>query len=77
MTWLLLWLPFYDDPEKSKRLKAEELDHIRSDGAPEAAGACGSCPSSIYATMMSIEEELRRRVPERPTNLSRTVRSSL
>ena len=27
-------------------------------------GACGNCPSSIYATMMSIEEELRRRVPE-------------
>src|SRR4029079_9231666 len=37
LTWLLLWLPFYDDPEKSKRVKAEELDHIRSDGAPEAA----------------------------------------
>ena len=27
-------------------------------------GACGNCPSSIYATMMSIEDELRRRVPE-------------
>ncbi len=27
-------------------------------------GACGNCPSSIYATVMSIEEELRRRVPE-------------
>jgi Fe-S cluster biogenesis protein NfuA len=27
-------------------------------------GACGSCPGSIYATMMGIEEELRQRVPE-------------
>ena len=27
-------------------------------------GACGNCPSSIYATIMGIEEELRRRVPE-------------
>jgi Fe-S cluster biogenesis protein NfuA len=27
-------------------------------------GACGSCPSSVYATIMGIEEELRRRVPE-------------
>jgi ACS family hexuronate transporter-like MFS transporter len=37
MAWLLLWLPFYDDPEKSKRLKREELDHIRSDGVTEGA----------------------------------------
>ena len=27
--WLLLWFPFYDDPEKSKRLTRGELDHIR------------------------------------------------
>ena len=38
MAWLLLWLPFYDDPEKSKRLSRDELDLIRSDGAAEAAG---------------------------------------
>lgn len=29
--WLFLWLPLYDRPEQSKRLKKEELDHILSD----------------------------------------------
>jgi ACS family hexuronate transporter-like MFS transporter len=29
--WLLLWWPFYDVPEKSKRVKPEELAFIRSD----------------------------------------------
>src|SRR5262245_43395045 len=28
LLWLLLWVPFYDDPEKSKRLSAGELAHI-------------------------------------------------
>jgi Fe-S cluster biogenesis protein NfuA len=28
------------------------------------SGACGHCPGSIYAAVMGIEEELRRRVPE-------------
>jgi Fe-S cluster biogenesis protein NfuA len=27
-------------------------------------GGCGSCPGSVYAVLMGIEEELRRRVPE-------------
>ena len=27
-------------------------------------GACGSCPSSIMAVVMGIEQELRRLVPE-------------
>jgi Fe-S cluster biogenesis protein NfuA len=27
-------------------------------------GACGCCPGSVYAVVMGIEEELRRRVPE-------------
>jgi Fe-S cluster biogenesis protein NfuA len=27
-------------------------------------GACGSCPGSVYAAVMGIEEELRKRVPE-------------
>jgi len=31
--WLFLWLPLYDRPEQSKRLKKEELDHILSDPA--------------------------------------------
>ena len=28
------------------------------------AGACGSCPSTILAVIMGIEQELRKRVPE-------------
>lgn len=35
--WLLLWLPLYDKPEQSKRLKKEELDHILSDPAEPPA----------------------------------------
>ena len=27
-------------------------------------GGCASCPGSVYAVVMGIEEELRRRVPE-------------
>ncbi|HVS38564.1 MAG TPA: NifU family protein [Gemmataceae bacterium] len=27
-------------------------------------GACGSCPGSVYAVVMGIEEELRKRIPE-------------
>jgi len=38
MAWLLLWLPFYDDPQRSKRVGREELDYIRSDAASEGAG---------------------------------------
>jgi Fe-S cluster biogenesis protein NfuA len=28
------------------------------------SGVCGSCPSSIMAAVMGIEQELRRRLPE-------------
>jgi ACS family hexuronate transporter-like MFS transporter len=38
LLWLVLWFPFYDDPEKSKRLTPGELAHIRSDGVTEVAG---------------------------------------
>jgi Fe-S cluster biogenesis protein NfuA len=27
-------------------------------------GSCGCCPGSVYAVIMGIEQELRRRVPE-------------
>ena len=37
MAWLLLWLPLYNDPEKSPRLTKDELDLIRSDSATESA----------------------------------------
>jgi len=37
MAWLLLWLPLYDDPERSKRIGRDELAHIRSDVSPDAA----------------------------------------
>lgn len=29
--WLFLWMPFYDVPERIKRINAAELDYIRSD----------------------------------------------
>jgi ACS family hexuronate transporter-like MFS transporter len=42
LAWLFLWLPFYDDPDKSKRLSREELLYIRSDGATgEGEGRVG------------------------------------
>lgn len=31
LLWLFLWLPFYNVPEKSRRVGAAELQHIRSD----------------------------------------------
>jgi ACS family hexuronate transporter-like MFS transporter len=31
LLWLLVWIPFYDSPEKSKRLLAPERKHIESD----------------------------------------------
>ena len=39
LLWLLFWLPLYQLPERSRRLRAEELAHIRSDGTPEPDGA--------------------------------------
>lgn len=35
IAWLLLWIPFYEIPERSRRLKAAELAHIQSDHEPE------------------------------------------
>jgi MFS transporter, ACS family, hexuronate transporter len=37
--WLFLWFPFYDVPERSKRLSKAEFDHIHSDRETSAAGA--------------------------------------
>jgi len=37
--WLLLWLPFYDVPEKIARLSREEMAHIRSDADAPAPSA--------------------------------------
>ena len=28
------------------------------------SGVCGSCPSSVFAVLMGIEQELRKHVPE-------------
>jgi MFS transporter, ACS family, hexuronate transporter len=36
--WLFLWFPFYDVPEKSKRVSARELAFIQSDREPTKAG---------------------------------------
>jgi ACS family hexuronate transporter-like MFS transporter len=37
LLWLLLWLPFYNVPEKIRRMNVEELEHIRSDNDAVAA----------------------------------------
>lgn len=36
--WLLLWIPFYEVPEKERRLSAPELAHIQSDRDEAQAG---------------------------------------
>ncbi|HNW06535.1 MAG: MFS transporter [Verrucomicrobia bacterium] len=35
LLWLFLWIPFYDVPDKSRRVGAAELELIRSDQEPE------------------------------------------
>jgi len=37
LVWLVLWLPFYNVPEKIKRISAAELEHINSDKEEAAA----------------------------------------
>jgi ACS family hexuronate transporter-like MFS transporter len=37
--WLALWLPFYDLPEKLRRVNSFELAHIRSDADEQASSA--------------------------------------
>jgi ACS family hexuronate transporter-like MFS transporter len=38
MLWLFLWIPFYNVPEKIKRVSASELEHINSDKETAAGG---------------------------------------
>jgi ACS family hexuronate transporter-like MFS transporter len=38
MLWLFLWIPFYNVPEKIKRVSASELEHINSDQETAAGG---------------------------------------
>jgi len=40
LAWLIVWIPFYDIPERVRRLRADELAHIRSD-VGESADAGG------------------------------------
>lgn len=42
----------------------EVLDVTDSVARIRLGGACGSCPSSIMAAVMGIEQELRKHVPE-------------
>lgn len=36
MLWLVLWIPFYSAPERSKHVNAAELDHVTSDREVES-----------------------------------------
>lgn len=38
LLWLFLWIPFYNVPEKIKRVSAGELEHINSDKEAAAGG---------------------------------------
>ncbi len=51
--WLLLWLPFYNVPERIQTLSAAELAHIRSDG--------DDAPDGREAGKVSWRELLRHR----------------
>lgn len=42
----------------------EVLDVTNGVARIRLSGVCGSCPSSIMAVVMGIEQELRRLVPE-------------
>lgn len=44
--------------------KIEILDVDRGVVQVRLNGTCGCCPSSVQAVVMTIEEELRRRIPE-------------
>jgi len=37
LLWLLIWLPFYERPERTRRLSPDELDYIRGGAAPAPA----------------------------------------
>ena len=40
--WLVFWIAFYEVPERSRRVRQAELDHIRSDPAePTVSGSIG------------------------------------
>lgn len=46
--WLFLWIPFYDTPDKSKRVFAAELVHIRSD-----RDEAGPQPKPSWASLLA------------------------
>jgi ACS family hexuronate transporter-like MFS transporter len=47
LLWLGLWLPFYDVPEKNKRLGSAERVYIRSDSAGESDSTCPAWSSLL------------------------------
>jgi ACS family hexuronate transporter-like MFS transporter len=52
--WLLLWIPFYDVPEKIKRVNQAELDHIHSD--PQEARATSGDRGVSWITLLGYRQ---------------------
>ncbi|HPU55302.1 MAG TPA: MFS transporter [Verrucomicrobiota bacterium] len=55
LLWLFLWIPFYNVPDKVKRLSKAELDHIRSDLDEAAADAAGERSRGLVAAMFTFQ----------------------
>jgi Fe-S cluster biogenesis protein NfuA len=56
-----------NDVAPALRMDGGDIELVGLDGGVAQVrllGVCNGCPSTIIALMMSIEEELRRRVPE-------------
>jgi ACS family hexuronate transporter-like MFS transporter len=50
LLWLVLWIPFFDLPERSRRLGAAERQHIRAGAQQPAAAAPARRPAGLAAT---------------------------
>jgi ACS family hexuronate transporter-like MFS transporter len=61
LAWLLLWLPFYDQPEKIARVTEDELRQIRADGDGSDGDARGAVSSDLGARGVGWGQLLRHR----------------
>jgi ACS family hexuronate transporter-like MFS transporter len=52
--WLFLWIPFYNVPEKIKRLSKSEMDHIQSD--PQEVRAPGDVSKVSWITLLGYRQ---------------------
>jgi len=55
LAWLLLWIPFYDVPEKIRKLSEGELAHIRSD-REEPSGQAEKDPRVTWLSIVTYRQ---------------------